>query len=249
MKQFIVLIFLFSLFNQIEAMDTGNIRALYKQSSESPIQELTFGLQDTAKENDVAQMHYIFKIIEQKGYLNDESALKELKLYAALFHAVNHGNYEASKYLLEKNVINLQSNPNNLLHMLCFCRWHEDEQKTIEIIDGMLKLGANINRKDTQNRTPLDIASGRFNGYSTIQVDKAPQLIQEYLIKRGAKKTESEAKPHVQERSPVTQESGPRSNWGHPLYEPIRGDFFQPEQRSSGLPLDRLMDTMNQLDL
>lgn len=183
---------------------------------------------EMAQENNGAGIQAVLNLAKEWQLQESSEQVKQLKLYAALFHAVNHGQYEATKCLLESRLINLKSNPNNLLHIVCFGRWHEKEENTIDVITRMLELGANINKKDKQDQTPLNIAC------ATHEAERAPRLVQEFLIANGAQKTETEAKPSTQGPSAGTQASRPPSDWGHPLHEPIRGDFFQQEQR----PLD-----------
>lgn len=276
MKKLIILSLLLCLFHSINAMDFWEQRGpqpekekkayvkhvfngdyvyslMWKSCAPSSAKLAVFKekLVEMAQENNSEGIEAIFDLAKESEFLETSEQIKQLKLYAALFHAVNHGNYEATKCLLEKRLINLQSNPNNLLHIVCYLRWHENEANTIDVINRMLQLGANINKKDKQNRTPLDIACGYRDPYTLQYRDAAPKSVQEFLIKHDAKKTKAEAKPAAQIPSADTQASRPCSDWGHPLYEPIRGDFFSTaEQRRSELSIDidKLMDKlMNEL--
>jgi ankyrin repeat protein len=122
-----------------------------------------------------------------------------LKLYTALYHAANYGHYEATKYLLELRQINLKNDPNNILHMVCFGKWHENENYTVEIIKYMLAAGADINKVDKSGDTPLNIACGRA---------EAPKSVQEFLIANGAKEA-------------LLKKEAPQIHYpdlGHPLY-------------------------------
>ena len=104
--------------------------------------------------------------------------------YAALYHAVMCGNYEATTFLLKTDgiKISLSDDPKKLLHIVCFGRWHEDEEKQKEIVERMLNQ-SNVNRcieKDddsTIEGTPLDVAVS----------SSAPQSIQKLLFMNGAK--------------------------------------------------------------
>lgn len=111
--------------------------------------------------------------------------------YSALYNAILCGSYDSSKALL----VNLSSdffrryNPKHLLHTVCFGDWHQDPSKTIEIIELMLKAGADIKekRKKTDNdgwdaeedETPLDVACARHSRYKNYQ---APEKIRNFLM-------------------------------------------------------------------
>ncbi len=103
--------------------------------------------------------------------------------YAALYNAVKCGNYEATKFLLKTDgiKISLRYDSKRLFHIVCFGKWHEDEEKHNEILKEMLD--ADVNRyveKDGNSiieGTPLDVAVN----------SGAPKSIQDYLFRNGAK--------------------------------------------------------------
>ena len=183
-------------------------------SSHASLKSVGLALQKHAQNNDVEGIEFSFETVKYFHLISGPHAMKHLKVYAALYHAVNYGNYEATKCLLESRMINLKSDPNYLLHMVCFGKWHEDEKKTKEIIQHMLAAGADINTLNKQKLTPLNIACG-FSYAPDFVKDAAPKSVQDFLIDQGAQK----AIPKLDMSNwskPATHESqvvyGPRSS-------------------------------------
>lgn len=133
--------------------------------------------------------------------------------YSALYNAILLGNYESSKVLL----VNLSAdffehyNPKYLLHTVCFGNWHEDEIKTIEILELLLKAGADMNGIRNKSEisswssahyiflmeTPLDVAMGKKDNYRKMVEGAAPFLIQNFLQQKGGKRAEELLYYHI----------------------------------------------------
>jgi hypothetical protein len=106
-------------------------------------------------------------------------------IYPTLYNAIAVGNYKIAKLLLIRSpTLNLKNDPGNFLHMICTGKWHENEIKTREIIDLLLKAKIDINRK-RESKTALDIADGTEQYGDKFS---APVSIQEFLKKKGAKR-------------------------------------------------------------
>ncbi len=124
---------------------------------------------------------------------------------AELYDAIKSGNYEASKKILANlPVRSLQNNTDGLLHMVCFGNWHEDEKKTIEILNLLLQAKLDINHKlesplSLLTGTPLDVALGKNNRTFLTPRLKAPISIQTFLKEKGAQCSDEQAQYYQDE--------------------------------------------------